>query len=96
MLTEDSRETAFAIAQQSKITEFQAEMLPADKVRAVDDLVARHGQVAIAPDGHAGADVSSARPSPQPAFCLHFATCLRPAELCTCTAQVDAWSSSLC
>jgi Cd2+/Zn2+-exporting ATPase len=51
MLTGDNRETAFAIAQQSGIADFQAEMLPADKVKAIEDLVARHGQVAMVGDG---------------------------------------------
>jgi Cd2+/Zn2+-exporting ATPase len=51
MLTGDNRDTAFAIAQQSGIADFQAEMLPADKVRAIEDLVARHGQVAMIGDG---------------------------------------------
>lgn len=51
ILTGDNRETASAIAEQSGITDFQAEMLPADKVKAIDDLVARHGQVAMIGDG---------------------------------------------
>jgi Cd2+/Zn2+-exporting ATPase len=51
ILTGDNRETAFAIAQQSGIANFQAEMLPADKVKAIEDLVARYGQVAMIGDG---------------------------------------------
>jgi Cd2+/Zn2+-exporting ATPase len=51
ILTGDNRETAFAIAQESGIADFQAEMLPADKVKAIEDLVARHGQVAMIGDG---------------------------------------------
>jgi Cd2+/Zn2+-exporting ATPase len=51
MLTGDNRDTAFAIAQQSGIADFQAEMLPVDKVKAIEDLVARFGQVAMVGDG---------------------------------------------
>jgi Cd2+/Zn2+-exporting ATPase len=51
ILTGDNRETAFAIAQQSGIADFQAEMLPADKVTAVQDLVKRYGTVAMIGDG---------------------------------------------
>lgn len=51
MLTGDNQDTARAIAQQSGIGDFQAEMLPADKVKAIEDLVARFGQVAMIGDG---------------------------------------------
>jgi Cd2+/Zn2+-exporting ATPase len=51
MLTGDNHDTAAAIAQQSGIADFQAEMLPADKVKAIEDLVARFGQVAMIGDG---------------------------------------------
>jgi Cd2+/Zn2+-exporting ATPase len=51
MLTGDNHDTAAAIAQQSGIANFQAEMLPADKVKAIEDLVARHGPVAMVGDG---------------------------------------------
>jgi Cd2+/Zn2+-exporting ATPase len=51
MLTGDHHDTALAIAQQSGIADFQAEMLPADKVQAIENLVARHGQVAMVGDG---------------------------------------------
>lgn len=51
ILTGDNQDTAQAIAQQSGIADFQAEMLPADKVKAIEDLVARFGQVAMIGDG---------------------------------------------
>jgi Cd2+/Zn2+-exporting ATPase len=51
MLTGDNQDTAAAIAQQSGLADFQAEMLPADKVKAIEDLVARFGQVAMIGDG---------------------------------------------
>ena len=51
MLTGDNRGTAEAIAAQAGIDEIQAELLPADKVEAVESLVARYGQVAMVGDG---------------------------------------------
>ncbi len=51
MLTGDNQATAAAIAEQAGLATFQAEMLPADKVAAIDDLVARFGQVAMVGDG---------------------------------------------
>jgi Cd2+/Zn2+-exporting ATPase len=51
MLTGDNEATARSIAQQAGIADFQAEMLPAEKVAAVEQLVARHGQVAMIGDG---------------------------------------------
>ena len=51
MLTGDNRETAEAIAREVGIDEIRAELLPADKVDAVDELVARYGQVAMIGDG---------------------------------------------
>jgi Zn2+/Cd2+-exporting ATPase len=51
MLTGDNLATAFAIAQQSGLATFKAEMLPADKVEEIADLVARFGQVAMVGDG---------------------------------------------
>jgi Cd2+/Zn2+-exporting ATPase len=51
MLTGDNRGTAEAIAQQAQIAEFQAELLPADKVAAVEDLVRQYQFVAMVGDG---------------------------------------------
>ena len=51
MLTGDNCTTADAIARESGIDEVHAELLPEDKVRAVDRLVERHGRVAMVGDG---------------------------------------------
>ncbi|SDB71704.1 heavy metal translocating P-type ATPase [Belnapia rosea] len=51
MLTGDNRATAEAIARETGVDEVRAELLPADKVAAVEDLVARHGAVAMVGDG---------------------------------------------
>jgi len=51
MLTGDNRETAASIAEQTRVDEFHAELLPEDKVRIVEKLVERHGTVAMAGDG---------------------------------------------
>ncbi len=51
MLTGDNEPTARAIANQTGIDEFRAELLPADKVKIVEELVAKYGAVAMVGDG---------------------------------------------
>lgn len=51
MLTVDNRGTAEAIARQANIDEVQAELLPADKVAAVEELVRRYQSVGMVGDG---------------------------------------------
>ena len=51
MLTGDNRATADAIAGQTGVDEVHADLLPADKVTAVEDLVRRYGAVAMIGDG---------------------------------------------
>ncbi|MEO8901805.1 MAG: heavy metal translocating P-type ATPase [Polyangiaceae bacterium] len=51
LVTGDTRQTADAIGRDIGITEIHAELLPADKVRVVDDLVRRYGHVAMVGDG---------------------------------------------
>ncbi len=51
MLTGDSYGTARAIAGELGVDEFRADLLPADKVRAVEDLRQRYGTVAMVGDG---------------------------------------------
>ena len=51
MLTGDNRGTADQIAAQTGVDETRAELLPADKITAVDDLVCRYGAVAMVGDG---------------------------------------------
>ncbi len=51
MLTGDNRGTAEAIGQQTGIEDVRAEMLPAEKVAAIDELLARYGAVAMIGDG---------------------------------------------
>lgn len=51
MLTGDNRGTAEAVATQAGIGEFRAELMPEDKVTAIEALMAEHGQVAMVGDG---------------------------------------------
>jgi Cd2+/Zn2+-exporting ATPase len=51
MLTGDNRGTAEAIAREVGVDEVHADLLPADKVNAVEDLVAKYGRVAMVGDG---------------------------------------------
>ncbi|MBY0524443.1 MAG: cadmium-translocating P-type ATPase [Gemmataceae bacterium] len=51
LLTGDNAATADAIGRQTGVDEVRAELLPADKVQAVEELVARHGSVAMIGDG---------------------------------------------
>ena len=51
LITGDTRQTADAIGRDVGINEIHAELLPADKVRVVEDLVQRYGQVAMVGDG---------------------------------------------
>jgi Cd2+/Zn2+-exporting ATPase len=51
MLTGDSQGTARAIAAQLGIDDVRAELMPEDKVKAIDDLRRRYGSVAMVGDG---------------------------------------------
>jgi Zn2+/Cd2+-exporting ATPase len=51
MLTGDNRGTAEAVARATGVDEVHAELLPADKVSAVEVLVAKYGRVAMVGDG---------------------------------------------
>src|SRR5690606_19977745 len=51
MLTGDNRPTAAAIAAQAGVDEYQAELLPVDKVTALESLVAKYHQVGMVGDG---------------------------------------------
>jgi Zn2+/Cd2+-exporting ATPase len=51
MLTGDNEATAQVIARETGMDDFRAELLPADKVAAVEALVTRYGSVAMVGDG---------------------------------------------
>ncbi len=51
MLTGDNRVTAEAIAREVGIDEVHAELLPEDKVKKIEELIARYGTVAMVGDG---------------------------------------------
>ncbi|MBL9090775.1 MAG: cation-translocating P-type ATPase [Planctomycetaceae bacterium] len=51
MLSGDNQATAARIAKEVGIDEVRAELLPADKVTAIDELVKRYGSVAMVGDG---------------------------------------------
>lgn len=51
MLTGDNRGTAEAVSRQTGVDEIHAELLPADKVTKVEELVAKYGLVAMVGDG---------------------------------------------
>jgi Cd2+/Zn2+-exporting ATPase len=51
LITGDNRDTAEAIARATGVDEVHAELLPADKVQVVEQLVARYGSVAMLGDG---------------------------------------------
>lgn len=51
MLTGDNRVTAEAIAKQAAIDEVHAELLPEDKVREIEALMAKYGECAMVGDG---------------------------------------------
>ncbi len=51
MLTGDNRGTADGVMREAGLDEVRAELLPAEKVAAVEELVGRHGTVAMVGDG---------------------------------------------
>ncbi len=51
MLTGDNRPTAEAVARQTSVDEIRAELLPEDKVNAIEELVSKYGSVAMIGDG---------------------------------------------
>ena len=51
MLTGDNRGTAEAIARETGVDDVRAELLPAEKVAAIDELLVRYGAVAMIGDG---------------------------------------------
>lgn len=51
MLTGDNKRVAATIAQAVGLTEYRADLLPDEKVAAIQELIARYGQVAMVGDG---------------------------------------------
>jgi len=51
MLTGDNRATARSISEAVGVNDFRADLLPDDKVTAIEELLGRHGQVAMVGDG---------------------------------------------
>ncbi len=51
LLTGDNQGTARAIGREAEVDDVRAELLPADKVATVEELVAAHGEVAMVGDG---------------------------------------------
>lgn len=51
MLTGDNADTAAAIATKAGVDEFRAELLPRDKVAAIEELLKKYGKVAMVGDG---------------------------------------------
>jgi len=51
MLTGDNRATAHAVAGMAGVDEYKAELLPQDKMKAVEELLAKYGKVAMVGDG---------------------------------------------
>ncbi len=51
LLTGDNRATAEAIGQQAGVDEIRAELLPQDKVRAIEEIAGMHGATAMVGDG---------------------------------------------
>lgn len=51
LLTGDNRETGEAIGREAGVDRVQAELLPQDKVRAIEELIATYGTVAMVGDG---------------------------------------------
>ena len=51
MLTGDNEPTARAIARAANIDHVRAELLPGDKVKAIEEIVAQYGTVAMVGDG---------------------------------------------
>lgn len=51
MLTGDNRATGEAVGRETQVDEVRAELLPEDKIRAIEELVEHYGRVAMVGDG---------------------------------------------